>query len=557
MRHLEKLLHIPDLDTASAAPLHVLGERVFHLLLKALSLVGLPVAVALFLLWRQHPEVAYLGEGLLFYLVLNFFAFMPRMDRRLRLYGGLLLIWIASAVSVAIQLPLCKGTPWQLFFSLVTAAFGGTWLGIASVGVNLLTLLGVPWLRDLKPVICPLQEDLLVAAGFLLLNLLTVISVGLLIRWLAQSLHAERRLSTELRSANLRLGEEIERGRRAQEEVALSERRYRQLVEHAPLAILAVDDEGRVQEFNERFREIAGREALVERGVHIGELSRLWSQESRDDMQRCLTEGKSLVNQTLVELSGEERLLRYHVAPWPMGQERFGMLSVVEDVSDRRNLERQLLHAQKMEAIGILAGGIAHDFNNILGAILGYVEMLLIELGSEGRTGDKLVSIQRGALRARDLVSQILSFSRKRGQETRVVAIDSLVREVLKLLRATLPSTIEIRQQIQRDLMLNADPAQLHQVLMNLCTNAHHAMADKGGVLEVKTERLEPTDPRLRTFPAPDGALCLVDCERQRLRHDTRGTRSNLSTLLHHEGRRSRHRHGAGCSTWNCPNAWW
>ena len=495
MRVFSKLLHIPKLETDSSSPRRILGERVFHLLLKALALISLPLAVALLVLWREHNEIHYLGESLLLYLMLVYFAFMPRMDRRLRLAGGMTLIWVASAISVGVQLPNCNGTAWQLFFSLIMTAFGGSMLGLGSVAVNVLTVLLLPHLlRILHPGMPRMGCEFLHVVEFLLLNLLAVVSLGLLLRWLAQSLQGERDLSARLRSANLRLGEEIERARRAHEEQALSELRYRQLVEYAPLAILAVDDRGCVQEFNERFREIAGKEANVARGVHISELAKYWSQESRDDMQRCLKEGKSLANQTLVELSGEERLLRYHIAPWPMGEGRYGMLSVVEDVSDRRNLERQLLHAQKMEAIGILAGGIAHDFNNILGAILGYVEMLLIESDMDSRTGERLTNIQRGALRARDLVSQILSFSRKRGQETRLVAVDSMVREVLKLLRATLPATIEIRQEIENDLQVQADPAQLHQVLMNLCTNGHHAMAESGGVLSIHARRIEAED---------------------------------------------------------------
>lgn len=154
---------------------------------------------------------------------------------------------------------------------------------------------------------------------------------------------------------------------------------------------------------------------------------------------------------------------------------------------EKNQLEEQLRIAQKMEALGTLAGGIAHDFNNILAIILGYQELVLLDL----KKGTALHGYLKEALvacnRARELVKQILTFSRKNKQELRPLQISLIIKEALKMLRSSLPANIDILQEIEKDLPnVLADPTQIHQVMMNLCTNAAQAMTkDEGGVLTV------------------------------------------------------------------------
>jgi len=153
---------------------------------------------------------------------------------------------------------------------------------------------------------------------------------------------------------------------------------------------------------------------------------------------------------------------------------------------EKHELEEQLRHTQKIEAIGTLAGGIAHDFNNILAGIMGYTELALLD-APQGtllqRNLDEILTVSR---RAVDMVKQILTFSRKSRQEQEPIYISLIIKEALKMLRASLPSTIEIRQNIETSLTpVLANPTQIHQVLTNLCTNAAHAMRDNGGVLEI------------------------------------------------------------------------
>ena len=149
-------------------------------------------------------------------------------------------------------------------------------------------------------------------------------------------------------------------------------------------------------------------------------------------------------------------------------------------------LEEQLRQSQKMQAIGTLAGGIAHDFNNILGAIIGFSELTLEELPAESKPRRNLEQVHRAGMRAKDLVQQILSFSRQNKAERATISIGPIIKEVMKLVRASLPSTIEIKVAVntERDCTV-ADAVQVHQVLMNLCTNAGHAMKAKGGLLQL------------------------------------------------------------------------
>jgi PAS domain S-box-containing protein len=162
------------------------------------------------------------------------------------------------------------------------------------------------------------------------------------------------------------------------------------------------------------------------------------------------------------------------------------VISVARDITERRGLEEQLRQAQKMEAIGTLAGGIAHDFNNILGIILGNTELALDDVPEWNPAQHNLHEVRDACMRAKDLVRQILAFTRKAEQELKAVKIGPLVEAALRLLRASIPKTIEIRQNFtaESDIVM-ADPTQIHQILMNLSTNASQAMAETGGVLEI------------------------------------------------------------------------
>ncbi len=184
----------------------------------------------------------------------------------------------------------------------------------------------------------------------------------------------------------------------------------------------------------------------------------------------------------------------YHVSHSPLihVDGSISKLTVFRDMTEMLKIESQLRQAQKMESIGTLAGGIAHDFNNILFPIMGYSEILIDEVDGDSKLKPGLIEIFNGAQRARDLVQQILTFSRQREQELKPLKIQAVVKEALKLIRSSLPATIEINLDVKKNCgLIMADPTQIHQIIMNLITNAYHAMEETGGSLDINIKKIE------------------------------------------------------------------
>ncbi len=179
-----------------------------------------------------------------------------------------------------------------------------------------------------------------------------------------------------------------------------------------------------------------------------------------------------------------------------------GHIVVVMDISEqkryvrqKKELEERLRQVEKMESIGTLAGGIAHDFNNILFPIIGFTELLLLDAAMGSNLRDKLERILDAAERARDLVKQILTFCRQENTGLEPIRIQPVLKEALNLLRASIPATIEIRQTISNECgMVMGNSTRIHQIIMNLCTNAYHAMEEKGGIIQVSLSELFLSD---------------------------------------------------------------
>lgn len=202
----------------------------------------------------------------------------------------------------------------------------------------------------------------------------------------------------------------------------------------------------------------------------------------------CYEDGKIHHREASREKDGSTIFYDISASPFLDGNGNIiGGVECITDITDRKVLEAQIQQAQKMEAIGTLAGGIAHDFNNILTAIMGYNDMALQDIPEENPVHHMLEHMAKGTERARDLVQQILTFSRKSDLVMTPITLQPTVKEALKLLRATMPSTIKLTSDIAPDhVLVLADSTMIHQLVMNLCTNSYHAMRESGGELSVQ-----------------------------------------------------------------------
>lgn len=309
-----------------------------------------------------------------------------------------------------------------------------------------------------------------------------------------------------------RAGTELER-KRAQEALQASEERYRALYDQTPLMYFTVDAHLNVLSVNQfganllgyGVNELVGKPAISV--VH---------EEDRPIFQLAVDQslqGKNRLPHTefrKVTKDGTVLWVRETIQIFMDSDQQKILLLSCEDITDRKRAEeallrseKQLRHTQKMEAIGTLAGGIAHDFNNILGAILGYSELAMTQISQDQRVKSYLEEVVTAATRAKELVKQILAFSRRSEQEREAVDLKVIVKEALKMIRATLPATIEIRSTLDVDpAVVFADPTQIHQVVMNLCANAEHAMRNEGGILDIILTSVEVTPTSTLEFPS-------------------------------------------------------
>jgi signal transduction histidine kinase/DNA-binding response OmpR family regulator len=308
-------------------------------------------------------------------------------------------------------------------------------------------------------------------------------------RLLSENQAYQERLEQLVEARTQQLKQAHEELRQSHQEIKQSEARYRLLFEtmlHGFAFQEPIYDEGqhlvdcRFMEINPALEAILGRPA--DQIVHqrlcqlLPDSGKTWIDACSESIRR----GKAIRSEVFVpEIEKHLDILIFDPGSGHM-------VTLMADVTDRKRLENQLLQAQKMEAIGTLAGGIAHDFNNILGGIMGYAELAKIQIDNKKEAAHKIDQVLSSGARAKDLAQRILSFSREQKFERKPIQGRFVVEEVLKLMRAALPTTIEICREIRTDNdTIHADPTQVHQILMNLCTNAHHAMRESGGCLTV------------------------------------------------------------------------
>lgn len=292
-----------------------------------------------------------------------------------------------------------------------------------------------------------------------------------------------------LASANRKLTREMEERERVTRLIISAKREWEGTFDSVQDMVLLVDRQCRVRRLNLAMahrlglspKDVVGRECpfvfdLPDQG------------DARSQAVLAMTDGRYHSRElSIPRLRGE-----FLITASPLSQADgapLGTVFVAHDITERKNLELRLRQSQKMEAIGTLAGGIAHDFNNILGIIMGFTEMIQTEAPAGSNLSRRVEHILSASRRARDLVLQILTFSRQNDGEASTLRLGPLVKETLKLLRATVPNSIVLRGDIRpgRD-TISAEPTQMQQIIMNLCANAAHAMRETGGELTVGLE---------------------------------------------------------------------
>lgn len=306
--------------------------------------------------------------------------------------------------------------------------------------------------------------------------------------------------------------------RQALEKRVIEMRRLTSAIEQAGEAVVITNLSGDIVYANPAFErntgyglpEVLGKNpSILQSGRHDkGFYEKLW---------QCITAGKTWKGK-IVNRRKDGSLFTEAASISPVMDEKgriINYVAVKRDITEAIKMESQLRQAQKMEAIGALAGGIAHDFNNILFPLMGFAELLQEDLSNDSLLYEYASEILQAGQRAGDLVKQILAFSRQTDDKPVPIRFQSILKEVINLYRASLPSTITIDTYIDNDCRpIMADPVQLHQIVMNLITNAMHAMEDAGGKLTVTLSEKQISEADIGDLTCPPGCyIALSVCD--------------------------------------------
>ncbi len=415
--------------------------------------------------WVAFSIFYFLGTGLLF--ILGFY--------------GAGYIWLFSAALIVGAMIGVRAANIALFINF---------LSMVSIGVYV--AVGSPvWASAIENVV---QKWVVMTVNFMFVNTLVTLLFATMLNNLKNALTRDQKTASELREKH-------------EEFIAI--------LKASPDPVLVYDSLDHVQYLNNAFTATFGWRLSDVKGKRIPFIPEGQQKSSCDLFVGKNNEvAEAAIRFETTRYTKDGSLLNISLSAAPIKGNKGEMVGIVvnmKDITELKKMELNLQQAQKMESIGKLAGGIAHDFNNILFPILGHTEMLLNDTSNDNVFHTKLEKIYSAALRAKDLVKQILTFSRQESSELKLMKMQPIVKEALKLIRSSISTTIEMKQNIRENCgLVKADPTQIHQVIMNLTTNAFHAMEEKGGELKVNLKEVQLGESEITTMDMTPGVYALL-----------------------------------------------
>ncbi len=246
--------------------------------------------------------------------------------------------------------------------------------------------------------------------------------------------------------------------------------------------LIITDIKGNILYVNPAYEKMSGYSIFEIKGQNLNIFNKLLPKEYYNKIWNTVLSGKNW-NSTIVQTKKSGEIYDEQMIVSPIKNsigEITNFVLVKRDITDEKKIEQHLQQSQKLQAIGTLAGGIAHDFNNILMGMQIYTEILLKKISEDTNEHNLLQKVYTAQNRAKDLIRQILSFSRQSGDEKEPLIIHTIIKEALKLIKSTFPSTLKLETKIEDCGQISGNPTQIHQIVMNLCTNANHAMEGQG-----------------------------------------------------------------------------